>query len=68
MLLCLFWFSICSERKKRGLFGGFSGFVLFFNANEKEEKSQGGCARQVLDISPAVQAEDRNCGLVEILG
>lgn len=36
------------ERKKRGLlWAGGGSFVLFpFNANGKEEKSQGGCARQ----------------------
>lgn len=36
---------------------------------EKRKKCQGGCAGQVLDILPAVQAgEERNCGLVKILG
>jgi len=54
--------------KERGFVLGFFGFVLFFNANEKEEKSQGGCAGQVLDISPAVQAGEKNCGLEKILG
>lgn len=32
--------------KEKGFVLGFWGLVLFFNANEKEEKSQGGCARQ----------------------
>lgn len=40
------------KEKKGGCFG-FLFFALFCfdNANEKEEESQGGCARNVLDIS-----------------
>lgn len=51
LFLCLFWFFFCRERKEeKGFVLGSGGrsFVLFlFNANEKEEKSQGGCTRQV---------------------
>lgn len=47
---------------------GFFGFDLSFNANEKEEKSQGGCAKLVLDISSTVVVSERNFGLVKILG
>lgn len=44
-----FGFSFAMKEKKRGLFwvGGRSFVLLLFNANEKEEKSQGGCSRQV---------------------
>lgn len=51
LFLCLFWFFFCRERKEeKGFVLGSGGrsFVLFlFNANEKEEKSQGGCTSQV---------------------
>lgn len=63
-----FGFPFAMKERKGVCFGVFFGFVLFFNANGKEEKSQGGCTRQVLDISPAVRAgEERRCVLVKIL-